>query len=115
MGLFHLVCQPISLSLIGELVHALCLPFPEQRDPGLCPKTRSPRFVPRNGGTPFQKAAVTLPGSSFVSSAHHLGAPAAAQLAQEASVGCLLRKMCQHAVTPLGGPGGFLFIMVLWA
>lgn len=45
----------------------MCLSFPEQRDPGSCPETRSPHFVPRNCGTPFytqnlsfQKTAVIL-------------------------------------------------------
>lgn len=87
-GSFILFVSP-SL-LIGVLGHALCLSFPEQRDPGSCPETRSPYFVPRNCGTPFytqnlpfQKAAVPLPGyilnSDLLSrspslSAHHLGA-----------------------------------------
>lgn len=48
----------------------------------LCPGTVA---LPSVQNLPFQKAAVTLPGSSLVS-AHHLGTPAAAQLAQEACV-----------------------------
>lgn len=116
-GSFILLVSP-SL-LIGGLVHALCLSFPEQRDPGSCPETRSPYFVPRNCGTPFytqnlpfQKAAVTLPGSSLISdllsrspslSAHHLGAQTSCYTAGIGSlcVGCLLYQMCSACCDPL--------------